>query len=205
MGAVSRSGGLKPSVAGLDTTGQGTGAGVPVGFGGNDMARSNVVGLLFEAWNDVDRVLADLSPEDAVQPWDGGSSFAWTLAHVTNSMDAWIVVRFAGRPAHPLIGDHRFRYGGTGTADDWRAIRAGADEVRNAAREYLEPLTDGDLELTIPYDGSVTALHEGGLKLRTALLVDAAHHYYHTGEIAAKRERLGHQLRDSPGPRPECL
>jgi hypothetical protein len=35
---------------------------------------SKIVGLLFETWHDIDRVLADLRPEDATQPWDGGIS-----------------------------------------------------------------------------------------------------------------------------------
>lgn len=74
------------------------------------MARSKIVGLLFEAWNDIDQVLAGLIPEDAVRQWDGGNSFAWTLAHVTNAMEEWIVVEFAGKSAHPLIGDHHYQH-----------------------------------------------------------------------------------------------
>jgi hypothetical protein len=169
------------------------------------MPGSKLVGLLFEAWKDMDRVLADLDPEEAVRPLDGGSSIAWTAAHVANQVDAWINVRFQRRPPHELIGQARFRAGGTGTADDWQAIQAGVREVRDAAHRYLEGLSESELDLVIPYDGSLPYLHESGLSLRYALLRICAHHYFHIGEIATKRSALGQRVGDYPGPLEECI
>lgn len=40
------------------------------------MADNKPVGLLFESWNDLDRVAAGLSHEEATETFDGGSSFA---------------------------------------------------------------------------------------------------------------------------------
>lgn len=168
------------------------------------MAKSKLVGLLFEAWNDLDRALAGLDDEQAEYVGDG-SSFAWTAAHVANQVDAWINVRFAGRPPHALIGETRFRMGGTGAADDWPSVRTAAAEVRRAARAYLEPLSDADLDFVIPYDGSLTYLRERGLSLRFAVLRACAHHYFHIGEIASKRAALGHDIGDFPGALEECL
>jgi hypothetical protein len=148
------------------------------------MSGSKFVGLIFGAWKDMDRALADLYPEEAVRPLDGGSSIAWIAAHVGNQVDAWINVRFQRRAPHELIGQTRFRAGGTGAADDWQAIQAGVQEVRDAARRYLEGLNEGDLELVIPYDGSFSHLRVTGLRLRYALLRTCAHHYLHIGEIA---------------------
>jgi hypothetical protein len=169
------------------------------------MPRSKLVGLLFEAWKDMDRTLADLDPEDAVQSRDGGSSFAWTAAHVANQVDAWINVRFQRRAPHELIGQTRFRAGGTGAADAWPAIQAGVREVRDAARTYLEDMNESDLDLTLPYDGSLSHLCESGLSLRHALLRICAHHYYHIGEIATKRSALGQRVGDYPGLLEECI
>ncbi len=56
------------------------------------MARSKLVGLVFEAWNDIDRVSDELGPAQAIAQTDGRSSFAWTVAHVTNQVDSWINV-----------------------------------------------------------------------------------------------------------------
>jgi len=169
------------------------------------MAKSRLVGLVFEAWKDLDRVLEGLDAQDLVQNFDGGSSFAWTLAHVTNQVDAWINVRFQGREPHDLIGQDRFRIGGTGAADNWLQIEEGVSEVRRATRSYLEELQELDLDLTIPYDGSFTHLHQTGLNLRFALLRGCVHHYFHIGEIASKRDRLGHSVGDYPGLLEESL
>jgi hypothetical protein len=168
------------------------------------MPASKLVGLLFEAWKDVDRVLAGLDPADAVQSRDG-SSFAWTAAHVANQVDAWINVRFQRRAPHELIGLTCFRAGGTGGADAWPAIQEGAREVRDAARTYLEDMNESDLDLTLPYDGSLSHLRESGLSLRHAVLRIAAHHYYHVGEIATKRSALGQRVGDYPGLLEECI
>ncbi len=169
------------------------------------MAESKLVGLLFEAWKDIDRVLAGLDPADAVRPLDGGSSAAWTAAHVANQVDAWINIRFQRLTPHKLIGQPRFRAGGSGVADDWQTIQTGVQKVREAARRYLEALSDSDLDLVIPYDGSFAQLRDSGLALRHALLRICAHHYFHIGEIATKRSALGQHVGDYPGPLDECV
>ena len=169
------------------------------------MTNCKLVGLLFSAWEDLDRAIAGLSPEDAVRSLDGGSSFAWTVGHLANQLDAWTNVRFQKRPPHKLIGQERFRIGGSGLAEDWEATRSAALEVRAAARSYLEGLRDEDLDLVIPYDGSFLHVRESGLDLRYALLRTIAHHYFHIGEIATKRAALGHDVGDYPGPLAECL
>ena len=72
-------------------------------------------------------------------------------------------------------------------------------------RQYLQPLDEQALELTIPYDGSLAPVRERGLSLRYAILRNVAHHYVHIGEIATKRERLGQQAGDYPGLLAEAL
>lgn len=169
------------------------------------MAKSKLVGLLFEAWKDMDRVLAGLDPAEAVRGLDGGGTFAWTAAHAANQVDAWINVRFQRRAPQGLIGRDRFRAGGSGEADDWQSIQTGVREVRDDARKHLERLAESDLDLVIPYDGSFAGLRETGLSLRHALLRICAHHYFHIGEIAAKRSALGQQVGEYPGPLEECI
>jgi len=169
------------------------------------VAKSKVIGLLFEAWNDLDRVIADLTFEEMVSNSPGGSSFAWTAAHVTAAMDAWINVRFQSLPPQPVISQHYFRYGGSGIAEDWSVIEMGIREATETARHYLQHKDEKDLDLTVPYDGSASFLHEVGLNLRYALLCHSAHYFSHIGEIAAKRNRLGHNIGDYPGRLLECI
>src|SRR5437867_11058272 len=108
------------------------------------MPGSKLVYFLCESWKDFDRVLDGLTQRDATRNLDG-SSFAWTCGHVAQTVDAWINVRFQSRPAHSLLGEQRFRFGGTGVAEEWAAIRVAQQEVRAAAMAYLDPLHDRDL------------------------------------------------------------
>lgn len=169
------------------------------------MAQSKVVGLLFEAWKDFDRALEGLTAADAVKQHFDGSSFAWTYAHTTNQVDAWVNVRFQEREPHPLLSHNRFGLGVTGAADDWDAIQQGVREVRHAARSYLADRTDEDLDVVIPYLGSFKPLHGTGISLRYAVYRAIAHHYFHLGEVASKRDLLGHGVGDHPGPLEESI
>jgi hypothetical protein len=155
--------------------------------------------MLFAAWSDLDRALADVTPADAVCQVNGGSSMAWTLAHVTNGVDSWINVRFQGRAPHPLFPHPRFRFGGDGSADEWDEIRAGVEDVRSNVRHYLLTRSDADLDLVLPYDGSYPPFRERGIQLRLAILQNGAHHYVHLGEIVTKREWLGYDTGSFPG------
>ena len=164
------------------------------------MATTKTVRRLYAAWRDTDEVLAGLTPEEAVTPVGRGSSFAWTLGHLSNSVDSWINVRFQGLAPHQVIGGRDLRIGGSGNVADWPAIQIGVREVRDSAQDYLDALTEQDLELVIPYDGSIVELRPTGLCLRDALDVIIGHHLFHIGEIAAKREMLGHDVGDFPSP-----
>lgn len=163
--------------------------------------RDPLVGALFDAWDEVDLVLAGVAPAEMVEPWGGGSAFAWTYGHVANSVDAWLDVRFQGLAPHPVIGDLDLRFGGSGRVDDWATIARGATEVREAARRYLQGVGEPDLDHVLPYDGSLVALRATGLSLRHAITVNLVHHRYHIGEIATKRTQLGHTVPHLSGPR----
>jgi len=161
--------------------------------------RSNLVALLFDAWVDLDRVVDGLTVEVALEPHDGGSSFAWTIAHSANLVDRFVNVRFRKIARHPYIGKDEFGFGADGAADDWDAVREGVREVHELALGYLSDLDDDDLDEVIPYDGSHRHLRDTGISLRYALFRAIAHHYFHIGEIASKRDRLGHSVGDYPG------
>ncbi len=169
------------------------------------MSDSKLVGLLTEAWKDFDRVLNGLDSSIAVQNLDGGSSFAWTLGHVTNQVDRMISVRFLEQEQHPLIGHERFGFGGPGVAEDWVAIQSGVRDVRDAVSGYLSNKSDQDLEVVVPYDGSMGYLRQTGLGLRYTLFRIITHHYFHIGEISTKRDRIGHQVGDYPSALMTCL
>jgi hypothetical protein len=170
------------------------------------VALNPLVGLVIEGWDELDRVLDGLEAAGAIRQVDGGSSFAWTLGHVTNQLDSWINVRLQHAAPHPVFEDARWRFGGTGVADNWDEVRRGAVEVRDAARGYLEALDDAALAVESPYAGSLPELAGRQVSIRYTLLRIAAHVYFHIGEIASVRSRrLGQSVGDYPGALLKCL
>src|SRR5215207_3236985 len=153
------------------------------------MPASPVVGLVFDAWEDLDRVLDGLSVVDAVRQVDGGSSFAWTLGHLANQLDTWINVRVQQHTPHPLFASERWRMGGSGAADEWNAVRSASDQVRVVARVFLDTLDDVALAAESPYAGTLPALQGRNVSLRYTLQRIATHTYFHIGEIASVRSR----------------
>lgn len=169
------------------------------------VARSKIAGLVLDGWEDLDRVLAGLTAEQATRQVDGQSSPAWTLGHLCQQVDSWINVNFLRLEPHPVINHQHFRMGSAGAEDDWERTLTGAHEVRATARPFLELLTESDMDRVVPYTGSLTPLREHGLSLGYALLRIAAHHYFHIGVIACQRDRAGEQVGDYPGLLRECL
>ena len=164
------------------------------------MPNSSLLGLLRATWADLDRVYSGLSEADLAGQPSGESSFAWTYAHLANNLDRFINQQFGTGAPHPFLGDTRFRSGSTGEPDDWSAIRAGTSEVRGAAVQLLGPLTDSDVAImSVVYAGSISELRGQRQTLSYFLHRVITHHYFHIGEVAAKRDRLGHQVGDYPG------
>jgi hypothetical protein len=153
------------------------------------MAKNPVAGLVLESWPELDRVLDGLTSEDAVRQIDGGSSFAWTLGHLTNQLNTWINVRLLDQLPHPFFDDKRWRMGGTGAAENWREIREAADEVRAVARPYLESLDETAVNMQSAYAGSLPELVGRQVSARYTLMRIAVHTYFHIGEIASVRSR----------------
>jgi DinB family protein len=157
-----------------------------------------LVGLVFGAWDDFDRVLNGLSAGDAGLQPGGQSSAAWALGHVTEHLDRWINHTLQGRDRDALLGVDRFRMGSPGAADDWDAIRTATQEVRAAARPYLEGITADRLDERYEFQGAISG-ELGGLTLRYALMRIGAHHYFHIGVIACQRDLRGDSVGDYPG------
>lgn len=155
------------------------------------------VGLLVTAWTDIDRALEGVALDDLTRQLDGGSSFAWTLAHVTHGIDSWINGRFQRLQPHPIYAGGRFRFGTDGAASDWQAIRQATEEVRERALTYLSS-DAANLDAVMPYDGAYPPFREHGIQLRPAIIQNAIHHVYHLGEIATKRELMGYETPTFP-------
>ncbi len=161
-------------------------------------AKSKLAALLIASWDDADRVFANLSEADAKNRWDGGSSFGWTLAHISGGLDRSFNMRAQGKPQHHLYASEPYKFGSVNYGDctDFAAVQHATRETRASVKPYLESLTDADLErIKVPALGT-----QPEANLRYLVMRATAHHYFHIGEVAAKRDRLGHKVGDYPGP-----
>ena len=161
--------------------------------------------LVLEAWRDLDRATADLSPEDAERRIADASPISWTVAHCTHMVDSWLNVNFQSAEPHPFINGDAFRKGAMGEALDWKDVQLAVAEVRASAGQYLESIGEKQLEQRLSYTGSIESLRESGFSPRYAMMRIAAHHYFHIGEIVAARGALGHDIGDYPGVMEACL
>lgn len=153
---------------------------------------------LYESWTYLDGALVGLTHQEATTQYDGGSSIAWTIGHVTTMVDSWINTNFQGLSPHPFISGPRFQIGGTGECQEWEEVLAATRDVREKARAFLD--SGPPIDSVIPYAGSIEFLRETGLRLSYALLRIASHHFVHGGEIVATRSRLGHDTDSLFGP-----
>ncbi len=71
-------------------------------------------------------------------------------------------------------------------------------DVREAAKGFLDPMEESDLERVIPYQGSIEFLRPIGLRLGYTIMRIAAHHFMHAGEILTVRSSMGHTLIEPP-------
>ena len=164
-----------------------------------------IAAMVLEAWRDLDRAVAGLSVEDAERRIGDASPISWTVAHCTHMVDSWLNVNFQSAEPHPFINGDAFRKGAAGDPLDWQDVQLAVEEVRGAARPYLESIGHERLYEKLPYTGSIKTLRESGFSPRYAMMRIAAHHYFHIGEIASARSSLGQDTGDYPGLMEACL
>ena len=156
-----------------------------------------LVELLFQSWEDLDHAIEGLSASEAEARHQGLSPVSWTVGHVSQQVDSWFNVRFAGGQPHPLLGDAMFRTGASGDAPAWETVLAAVADVSEAARRFLDTVGTEDLERVVPYTGGIEYLRPVGLKLSYALMRTATHHFLHGGEIVTVRSLIGRSADDS--------
>ena len=159
---------------------------------------NRLVLFLYQSWSNLDDAIEGLTYEEATTRRHGGSSIAWTLGHATHMLDSWINKNFQGLAQNPIISRVDFRTGGSGDSEDWPTILAAVSDVREAAKRFLDPVEESDLEHVIPYEGSIEFLRPIGLRLGYAVMRIAAHHLMHAGEILTLRSSMGHALLERP-------
>lgn len=155
--------------------------------------------FLLDALDDFKRSLEGLDKTSAEDRLPKSSSISWIVAHVAQTLDAWIAGSMAGQPRHSYLASREFGFGGSGEKADWDTVCQALAEVMDKTRSFLETVSEAELTKMSPYQGGMTFLKGKNISGNYWLARPIAHVYYHIGEITAIRAAMGHKVAGFPG------
>lgn len=158
-----------------------------------------LVALALDTFTDLERSIEDLEHVTAEKRSPGSSSICWTVAHVGQTIDSWIVARLANETRNEYLSMREFSRGGHGECGDWDAVRVALSTVLKKARSFLQRVTMSELEKEMSYEGSLEYLRGKPVAKNYWLARVIAHTYYHIGEITTIRSANGNRVFDFPG------
>jgi uncharacterized damage-inducible protein DinB len=136
--------------------------------------------------NEFRRALEGVTDEDARRRFMPMNCIAWNVGHLAWQEQRYWLHRGQGRLLLPEI-NQLFRYGAPASTPALSEMRAAWEAITQSADPWLDTLTSEILSQTIEIKGWSNTLSFGSLLLRTIY-----HYWYHTGEIMAIRQWLGH-------------
>ena len=136
--------------------------------------------------NEFLRGLIGVSTEDAARHFDQMNCISWTVGHLAwHEQRYWL--QFAqGKILRPHLND-LYAYGAPMSTPDFEEMLETWHEISEAADSFLDTLTTEKLQEPLLREGKDVGQSKG-----SALRRITYHYWYHTGEIQAIRQMLGH-------------
>lgn len=132
------------------------------------------------------RCVKDVSPEDASRRTLPMNCISYIIGHLANQEQTYWVQIAQGKTPFPNLND-LVGYGKPASAPPLAEMLAAWRAITEAADVYLDTLTTSKLE-TFFMDKDKPRRESIG----TMLLRNIYHYWYHTGEVHAIRDTLGH-------------
>jgi uncharacterized damage-inducible protein DinB len=132
------------------------------------------------------RGLSDISDEDGARRLGQMNSISWTVGHLAWHEHRYWLERAQNQVFVPGI-NQRFGYGAPASTPSLQEILVLWRQVTRAADPFLDTLTTQKLLEELMLEGSHV-----GQTIGSALRRMTYHYWYHTGEIQAIRQVLGH-------------
>jgi hypothetical protein len=132
------------------------------------------------------RGLAGVSEAEGARHFAAMNCISWTVGHLAWHEQRTFLTRPQGQTPYPLLNSV-YAYGAPMATPSLAESRGIWAHVSAAADPYLDRLGAADLAADLPRDGAAS-----GQTLGSALLRITYHYWYHTGEIQAIRQLLGH-------------
>ena len=161
--------------------------------------RTEIAALVFDTLDDFERSIEGIKAAEAEKRLPGFSSISWTVAHVGQTIDIWLVERLANKTRNEYLSRSEFSRGGSGECGDWDSVHVALLSVLDKARAFLRKVTMSELEKETLYQGSLEYLKGKPVAKYYWLARIVSHTYYHIGEITTIRSAASHKVVDFPG------
>ena len=132
------------------------------------------------------RALAGVADADARQRFGPMNCISWAIGHLAWQEQRYWLTGGQGAVLLPEL-NAQFAYGAPASTPPLDAMWQAWHSVVAAADPWLDTLTTARLEQTVSLPGWSDTITVGSLLLRVIY-----HYWYHTGEIMAIRQMLGH-------------
>ena len=162
------------------------------------MAHAVAAAFALDALDDLERALEGLRSDDAERSLEAGS-ISWTVAHVAQHIDSWVVGEIGRSTRNPYFNSEAFQRGAVAQTASWSDVDGALRETLDQAGSILGELTDDEITQPSEYLGSIDALKGKLVTPHYRLLRLGAHIYYHVADITSMRATLGTQAQDFPG------
>ena len=130
--------------------------------------------------------LEGVTAEEAVKQFEQMNSISWTIGHLAAfEQRAW-VEQTQGKTISEAVKACGF--GKAASTPPLAEMQAAWDEITAAADDYLNTLTEADMQTHPTYKGKPASESIG-----TGIMRYTYHYWYHLGEVQAIRQLLGHQ------------
>jgi uncharacterized damage-inducible protein DinB len=132
------------------------------------------------------RAWKGIGEEDAQRQFPPMNSISWMIGHLAWQEQSYFVQYGQGRLLLPEI-ERRFAYGAPASTPTLAEVRGAWQAITEAADPWLDTLTTATLQEHVISQGKPIAYTHGNLLQRVIY-----HYWFHTGEIMAIRQLLGH-------------
>ncbi len=154
---------------------------------GADPRPPRLVRLLWDAWDELDRVAAALPAPGRARPIGRLNAGGWIVAHVAAQQHAYWCAGAQGLEADPWLAVHAVGFGDEPSAPAFGEALAAFGRVRASATPWLRSLREAELDRrTVRPAGADAGRSAGDLLVRSA-----AHVFAHAGELSAIASLVG--------------
>ena len=158
-----------------------------------------LISLVLDAFDDLERSVEGLKAPESETRLTRFSSISWTVAHLAQTIDIWLVNRVANQPINDFLSDAKFAKGSSGEGVEWNTVCAALKRTLDKSRALLGKINPEDLEKETLYQGTIGYLKGKPVAKEYWIARRVAHIYYHIGEITTIRSTFSESVADFPG------